>query len=169
MTLLRRRFNYIVVDMPTAADEAAEAVEKGAAEEDAAKDAAAAVAIAAAAAGAAAGATGVGKAATAGSARSVGTGVESRGVESRGVESRGVESIGSGGYAGLVFSGIGGVWTAISGSQLLTFSELTGQLRFTTNSAVPEIDPATGSSALSLIAGVVALLEQRRRRAKVVA
>ena len=31
-------------------------------------------------------------------------------------------------------------------------------------SAVPEIDPATGSSALSLVAGVLAMVEQRRRR-----
>ena len=80
-----------------------------------------------------------------------------------------VTSTGSGSYGGLTFSGVEGVWTALFGSQQLTFSELTGQLRFTTNSAVPEIDPATGSSALSLIAGVVALIEQRRRRAKVVA
>jgi len=29
---------------------------------------------------------------------------------------------------------------------------------------VPEIDPATGSSALSLVAGVLAMIEQRRRR-----
>jgi len=79
-----------------------------------------------------------------------------------------VGSTGNGSYYLLSFSGVGGVWTAIYGSQQLTFSELTGQLRFTTNS-VPEIDPATGSSALSLIAGVVALIEQRRRRAKVVA
>ncbi|MCY3015213.1 MAG: autotransporter-associated beta strand repeat-containing protein [Planctomycetota bacterium] len=79
-----------------------------------------------------------------------------------------VSSTGSGSYGGLTFSGVDGVWTALFGSQQLTFSELTGQLRFTTNS-VPEIDPATGSSALSLIAGVVALIEQRRRRAKVVA
>ncbi len=79
-----------------------------------------------------------------------------------------VSSTGSGSYGGLTFSGLNGVWTALFGSQQLTFSELTGQLRFTTNS-VPEIDPATGSSALSLIAGVVALIEQRRRRAKVVA
>ena len=79
-----------------------------------------------------------------------------------------VSSTGSGSYGGLTFSGLDGVWTALFGSQQLTFSELTGQLRFTTNS-VPEIDPATGSSALSLIAGVVALIEQRRRRAKVVA
>ena len=33
---------------------------------------------------------------------------------------------------------------------------------------VPEIDPATGGSALSLVAGVLAMIEQRRRRAKLV-
>jgi len=38
-----------------------------------------------------------------------------------------------------------------------------------TVSAVPEIDPATGGSALSLIAGVLAMIEQRRRRAALVA
>ena len=31
-------------------------------------------------------------------------------------------------------------------------------------SAVPEIDPATGGSALSLVAGALAMIEQRRRR-----
>jgi len=31
-------------------------------------------------------------------------------------------------------------------------------------SGVPEIDPATGGSALSLVAGVLAMIEQRRRR-----
>ena len=36
-------------------------------------------------------------------------------------------------------------------------------------SGVPEIDPATGSSALSLVAGVLAVIEQRRRRATPVA
>lgn len=36
-------------------------------------------------------------------------------------------------------------------------------------SGVPEIDPATGSSALSLVAGVLAMIEQRRRRAMPVA
>jgi len=36
-------------------------------------------------------------------------------------------------------------------------------------SGVPEIDPATGSSALSLVAGVLAMIEQRRRRATLVA
>ena len=34
---------------------------------------------------------------------------------------------------------------------------------------VPEIDPATSGSALSLIAGVLAMIEQRRRRATLVA
>jgi len=34
---------------------------------------------------------------------------------------------------------------------------------------VPEIDPATGSSALSLVAGVLAMIEQRRRRVALVA
>ena len=38
-----------------------------------------------------------------------------------------------------------------------------------TLSGVPEIDPATGSSALSLVAGVLAMIEQRRRRAMLVA
>lgn len=32
------------------------------------------------------------------------------------------------------------------------------------NSAVPEINPATGGSALSLVAGVLAMVEQRRRK-----
>lgn len=35
--------------------------------------------------------------------------------------------------------------------------------------AVPEIDPAMGSSALSLVAGVLAIIERRRRRAMLVA
>jgi len=38
-----------------------------------------------------------------------------------------------------------------------------------TPSAVPEIDPARGGSALSLVAGVLAMIEQRRRRATLVA
>jgi hypothetical protein len=38
-----------------------------------------------------------------------------------------------------------------------------------TPSAVPEIDPATGGSALSIVAGVLAMIEQRRRRATLVA
>ncbi|MEI8316934.1 MAG: hypothetical protein WCH79_03235, partial [Planctomycetia bacterium] len=65
---------------------------------------------------------------------------------------------------GLTFSGVGGVWTALFGSQLLTFSELTGQLRFTLNSApVPEIDPNSLGSAFALLAGSLGLLERRVR------
>lgn len=88
-------------------------------------------------------------------------------AEYRGASFSSVASIGSGGYAGLAFSGIGGVWTAISGSQLLTFSELTGQLRFTLNSApVPEIDPSSLGSAVALLAGALGLLERRVRSRK---
>ena len=39
----------------------------------------------------------------------------------------------------------------------------------TGSAAVPEIDPAMGGSALSLVAGVLAMIEQRRRRAMIVA
>lgn len=44
-----------------------------------------------------------------------------------------------------------------------------GTVETATLSAVPEIDPAMGSSALSLVAGVLAMIEQRRRRAMLVA
>ena len=75
-----------------------------------------------------------------------------------------VGSTGSGSYTGLTFTGVGGVWTAIVGSQLLTFSELTGQLRFTLNGApVPEIDPSSLGSALALLAGALGLFERRLR------
>jgi autotransporter-associated beta strand protein len=73
-----------------------------------------------------------------------------------------VFSSGTGVYAGAGFSGAGGIWTSLIGEQRLTFSELTGRL--TVTSAVPEIDPATGGSALSLVAGMLAILERRRRR-----
>jgi len=79
-----------------------------------------------------------------------------------------VFSTGTGLYANSTFSGIGGIWTSTIGNQLLTFSELTGRLSIS-GSAVPEIDPAMGGSALSLVAGVFAMIEQRRRRAKLVA
>lgn len=39
-----------------------------------------------------------------------------------------------------------------------------GYLALDNVSIVPEIDPATGGSALSLVAGVIAMIEQRRRR-----
>ena len=76
-----------------------------------------------------------------------------------------VTSTGTGLYAGFNFSGSGGIWTSTIGDQLLTLSELTGRLTFSSSGgSVPEIDPATGSSALSLVAGVLAILEQRRWR-----
>jgi autotransporter-associated beta strand protein len=76
-----------------------------------------------------------------------------------------VRSSGSGSYAGLNFTGLGGVWTALLGSEKLTFSELTGLLRFETSSApVPEIDPSSFGSALTLLIGSLGLLERRTRR-----
>ena len=61
----------------------------------------------------------------------------------------------SGGDSANAFSpSAGGFWTLASGG---------------TPSAVPEIDPATGGSALSHVAGVLAKIEQRRRRATLVA
>ena len=76
-----------------------------------------------------------------------------------------VASTGSGSYSGLNFLGVGGVWTALFGSQTLTFSELSGLLSFQNSSApVPEIDPTSFGSAASLVAGVLAMIEQRRRR-----
>jgi len=77
-----------------------------------------------------------------------------------------VGSTGSGSYGGLTFSGVGGVWTALFGSQLLTFSELTGQLRFTNSAPVPEIDPNSLGSAFALLAGSLGLLERRVRSRK---
>ncbi len=76
-----------------------------------------------------------------------------------------VFTTGTGLYAGKNLSGAGGIWTTTIGDQLLTFSELSGRLTFTSSGgAVPEIDPAMGASALSLVAGVLAMLEQRRRK-----
>jgi hypothetical protein len=76
-----------------------------------------------------------------------------------------VASTGTGSYGGLNFTGVGGVWTALLGGQTLTFSELTGLLRFETSSApVPEIDPSSFGSALTLLIGSLGLLERRTRR-----
>jgi autotransporter-associated beta strand protein len=75
-----------------------------------------------------------------------------------------VVSSGTGLYANSSFSRTGGTWTSTIGDQLLSFSELTGRLSFAI-AAVPEIVPTTGGSALSLVAGVLAIIEQRRRRA----
>jgi hypothetical protein len=75
---------------------------------------------------------------------------------------------GSGLYAGRNFSGSDGIWTSTIGNQVLTFSELSGRLTFASvipdPRGIPEIDPATGGSAFSLVAGVLAIIEQRRRR-----
>jgi hypothetical protein len=76
-----------------------------------------------------------------------------------------VTSTGTGSYGGLTFNGVGGVWTALLGSQTLTFSQLTGLLRFETSGApVPEIDPSSFGSALTLLIGSLGLLERRGRR-----
>ena len=72
-------------------------------------------------------------------------------------------STGSGSYGGLTFFGVGGVWTALLGDQKLTFSELSGLLSFETT-AVPEIDPSSFGSALTLLIGSLGLLERRTRR-----
>ena len=58
-------------------------------------------------------------------------------------------------------------YTATGGNAIsLTDSDLSGGL--ISVSGVPEIDPATGSSALSLVAGLLAMIEQRRRRTTLV-
>jgi len=76
-----------------------------------------------------------------------------------------VTSTGTGSYGGLNFTGVGGVWTALLGSQTLTFSQLTGLLRFDSNGApVPEIDPSSFGTALTLLIGSLGLLERRTRR-----
>jgi autotransporter-associated beta strand protein len=76
-----------------------------------------------------------------------------------------VRSSGSGSYGSLAFTGLGGVWTALFGGQQITFSELTGELRFQNSSSpVPEIDPTSFGSALTLLIGSLGLLERRARR-----
>ena len=57
------------------------------------------------------------------------------------------------------------MWTALFGGQQITFSELTGELRFQNGSSpVPEIDPTSFGSALTLLIGSLGLLERRARR-----
>ena len=72
-----------------------------------------------------------------------------------------VFTTGTGLYAGYSLSGAGGIWTTTIGDQLISFSKPTGRL---TISAVPEIDHAMGANTLALVAGVLAMVEQRRRR-----
>jgi hypothetical protein len=66
---------------------------------------------------------------------------------------------------------VSGFWYSIdSGSSWNTDSRYTVKMSVLASaSAVPEIDPATGGTALSLVAGVLAMIEQRRRRATLVA
>jgi hypothetical protein len=66
---------------------------------------------------------------------------------------------------------VSGSWSSPnSGSSWISFSSSTLKMSvFASSSAVPEIDPATGGSALSLITGVLAMIEQRHRRATRVA
>jgi hypothetical protein len=66
---------------------------------------------------------------------------------------------------GLGSNTVNGVYA--SGSTI--YAATTGGLSIGTIAAVPEIDPATSVSALSLVAGVLAMIEQRRRRATLVA
>ena len=78
-----------------------------------------------------------------------------------------VMSSGIGSYAGLNFSGSGGVWTSSAAGQTITFSESTGQLLFANSSptpGIPEIDPASLGSVVALVAGALGLVERRSRR-----
>ena len=81
------------------------------------------------------------------------------GAPNRGFSS--VVSSGSGTYSGLTFAGLSGVWTAIVGSQQLTFTESTGQLSFM--AAVPE--PSALASVLTGI-GIGGWISRRRRHRK---
>ena len=72
-------------------------------------------------------------------------------------------------YAG-TFTPFGQGWKSplATDGTYLEFQAASGNL-VVVGSAVPEIDPAMGGSALSLVAGVLAMIEQRRRRAMLVA
>jgi hypothetical protein len=75
--------------------------------------------------------------------------------------------ISSGYYAGWVDGGT--MWSNPSAPHFSPIVDGAFTLGTATPSAVPEIDPAMGGSALSLVAGVLAMIEQRRRRAMLVA
>jgi hypothetical protein len=64
-----------------------------------------------------------------------------------------------------------GLWEGgNSGSSWSSYPSLTLKMSvFAAPSAVPEIDPATSGSALALVAAVLAMIEQRRRRATLAA
>jgi len=75
----------------------------------------------------------------------------------------------------LTFQMFSFLFTADSSTAVLTFRDSVSNYTYSTDcdidnvqvSAVPEIDPATGGSAPSLVAGVLAMIEQRRRRGAV--
>ena len=69
------------------------------------------------------------------------------------------------GYTAM-WEGVGIMWDSPTFSPIVDGAFTLGTA---TPSAVPEIDPAMGGSALSLVAGVLAMIEQRRRRAMLVA
>jgi hypothetical protein len=71
-----------------------------------------------------------------------------------------VVSTGTSTYGGLTFSGVSGVWTALAGSQQLTFSEQTGKLQLT--AAVPE--PSSWTMVLVGV-GYACCMSRRRKRA----
>ena len=71
-------------------------------------------------------------------------------------------------YAG-DWVGVGTMWSNPSAPNFSQIVDGAWVLGTTGSAAVPEIDPAMGGSALSLVAGVLAMIEQRRRRAMLVA
>jgi hypothetical protein len=73
---------------------------------------------------------------------------------------RGVRGGGLNGYANSLSSGDLNIYPPSTEASSLGF-----RLAGTVPSGVPEIDPAAGGSAFSLVAGVLAMVEQRRRRA----
>lgn len=66
----------------------------------------------------------------------------------------------------LGFTQTGGFYSSNGGASYIAPGNLLSmRLTGAAVSGVPEIDPATGSTALSLVAGLLAMMEQRRRRA----
>ncbi len=68
---------------------------------------------------------------------------------------------------------VSGLWAGQDPDSMTRYDNKTFKMSIlATNSApdnsVPEIDPSTGGSALSLVAGVLAMIEQRRRRVTLV-
>jgi hypothetical protein len=64
---------------------------------------------------------------------------------------------------------VSGSWASGDSGSSWFSDSTTFKMSILAANSVPEIDPATGSSALSVVAGVLAMIEQRRRRATLVA